>query len=137
MTTDLAKLIPLPLKTAPDGTRLDRYQWVWPAGGEYDATVKPLLPAGWKLYSTLCLDGYVNGKPEDWLRLAGKDFGASRDDERACVLGMRTDEGAPRDLLAIVKTTAGYQRQELVFAAGELPAACRWCDEQLAARAAS
>ena len=137
--TARAAAIPAPVKTTATGERIrDSYDWTWPAAGDYDRDTAPLLPAGWKLYSALCLDGYVKlGKPEDWLRLAGKDFGATRDDGRAYVFGIRELDGKARELHAIVPSKQGVTGRREVFPVGELPAACRWCDEQLAEGSAS
>lgn len=120
----IADLIPLPVKVDPNGVPYpEPYAWHWPASPEYAAAVT--LPAGWELYQTLAQSGAPDAETQaEWIRLAGKDYGASRGGG-ADVFGVRNADGTPRHLRALA--VGGRDR---IFAADELAAACAWCDEK-------
>ena len=120
-------LIPACVTALPDGTPID-WPYHYPRSEAYEAALTPLLPPGWVLYSVLDSEKHANDP-----RL-GKDFGATRLDGRAHAFGIRDDRGGPRDIRATIpsKVAGRYVEDTWYFAAGDLPAACRWLDERLA-----
>lgn len=118
-------LIPAPVRTCPEtGVVLPYWKWIFPRSAAYEAAVRPTLPTGWELYSVI--DG------EKHPDTCARDFGATRDDRRAYVFGVREIDGTPRNLHAHVMHCRAPEPNHRVFQPGELAEACRWCDEQIA-----
>ena len=120
---DLAKLIPPAVTTDDSGNVLPYWARRFPRSEAYEAAARAVLPEGWELYSVLDGDAHPN--------IAARDFGAVRLDERAHVFGVRDLGGEALNLRASIPGTAERIAVVKVFEAGDLAAACRWCDEQI------